>query len=355
MVVEWPKTDLPAGCPAPTRTFFVDRKAEAGGDGSFCTPFKTVQEAMGAIGAATTLAEFNDADLRAWRIVVAPGVYTENVAAPLRPDITLELVGAVIVGNLTMTFDFAPFTAGPMTQVKLKIVGADLRSAFQPNAGTQMSINGIDGNIEFIPSNAGSVLFIQLHLINTGVTGTPGAAATPPTGTGHIKTSSTPHTCQVFCENAMVKGDFFIPAGAAGTLYAANMDTSSSASFGGVRGQINLNVIRNVRFLRPVVVNSTHGRWFNTDFASGQAHDFTGSSGAIRADANSFNSYSDNIPTKGTETFTLIDTPRFLQILAADPTANAGNRARFWYNSIDRQVKAVADDGVGGFEYRILG
>jgi len=44
-----------------------------------------------------------------------------------------------------------------------------------------------------------------------------------------------------------------------------------------------------------------------------------------------------------------------LEILAADPTANAANLARIWYNSTDRQVKAVVDDGAGGYTVVILG
>ena len=297
------------GCPPAARTFYVDRTAAAGGDGSICKPFQTVQQAMDAIGAAATSAEFQDQNLRGWMVFVAPGVYTENVAVPLRPEITVALNNALIVGDLSMTFDWAPFSLqGPLQQVKLKIIGNDLRSAYQPNLNTQMPINGVDGNIVFNPSNGGSSLFIQLHLINTGVAGTPGAFADPPTGTGHVKTSSTPHSFQVFCENAIVKGDFYIPAGAAGTLYAANTDTSSSASFGGVLGAIVLNVLHNVRFLRPVDTSAgAGGRWFNVEFRAGQAHDFTGTAGTISADYNSFVSYFSNVPTKGAETFTILD------------------------------------------------
>jgi hypothetical protein len=44
-----------------------------------------------------------------------------------------------------------------------------------------------------------------------------------------------------------------------------------------------------------------------------------------------------------------------LETLGADPAANAANLARAWYNSTDRQVKAVVDDGAGGFTVVILG
>lgn len=335
------------GCPAAARTFYVDRTAAAGGDGSVCKPFQTVQQAMNAIGPAATSASFQDQNLRGWMVFVAPGVYTENVAVPLRPEITVVLNNAVIVGDVSMTFDWAPFSLqGPLQQIKLKIVGNDLRSAFQTNLNTQMPIDGIDGNIVFAPSNGGSSLFIQLHLINTGVTGVPGTFADPPTGTGHIKTSATAHSCQVFCENAIVKGDFYVPAGAAGTLYIANSDSSSSASFGGVIGAVVLNVLRNVRFLRPVDTSSgAGGRWFNVEFRSGQAHDFTGTAGTISADYNSFVSYFNNVPTKGGETFTILDV--LAGSTANRPTTRVQRGAMYYDTTLSRPIWREPASGTG--------
>jgi hypothetical protein len=314
------------------------------------TGYTTIQAALDAIGDAVDDAEFNN-DLKSRYIIeVYPGVYTENLSIPTRQIIQIRLHSAKIVGNVTWSLD-GTVMDGAIQQAKLLIIGDDLRNAY--NLASQPISDAVVGDVEInVIGGVGSLNFAQLHIINAGVTGD--IHGTKPVG-------GIDFTLQLFCENAIVgnsgagaKG-FVCDAGVAGTLYASNMDTSSSFSFGKVNGQVNLNVLRNVRFRGPVDVNSTHGRWFNVEFGSGLAHDFTGSSGTIVADSNSFNSYSDNVPTKGAEIFNLIDISRFIQILAADPAATAVNRARVWYNSTDRQFKGVIDDGVGGFTIVILG
>jgi hypothetical protein len=46
---------------------------------------------------------------------------------------------------------------------------------------------------------------------------------------------------------------------------------------------------------------------------------------------------------------------RKFEILDVDPTADADNYGRFWYNSVDKQAKIIVDDGLGGFKKVILG
>lgn len=290
------------GCPPLSRTFCVDRGAPAGGDGSACAPFQTIQEALDAIGDAVSDAEFNDNLTARVLVDVQPGVYVEDLAVPTRQLIILRLRGVKIIGNVDWSLD-GTVMDGAVQQAKLLVVGDDLRNAY--NLASQPVSDAIVGNVTVaVIGGVGSLNFAQLHVINAGVTGNV---------KGDLPAGGLAFSFQLFCENAIIGTSgagatgFECAVGIAGTLYAANSDTSSSFSFGKVSGQINLNAVRNVRFRGPVVVNSPHGRWFNVEFASGLAHNFTGSSGGASVDYVSFVSYFKNVPTKGAETFTILD------------------------------------------------
>lgn len=320
-----------------SRTFYVDgtNVSTSSPNGSIERPFTTIQAALDFIGPATTAAEFRDPTKFAWQLIIGPGQYIEDISIPIRADWTFVVNGVVIVGNVTFTCDWDIYRAtGEISQVKLKFVGGDLRSAFQPQSGppTQiMAINGISGNLVLVPkASAGPAqLFIQVHFINFGVTGTPGVSATPPTGTGHIMAlespdlGSTSYVTQVFFENALLTGDFFVGTSVAspslqGTLYAANTDTSSTASNGGCRGRISLNVLRSARFTRPCVITGVPGRWIDTEFAAN--NDFTGATGTCQSDYNSFQSFMTTTPTlTGAVVFTILD--RLSGTTAQRPTA----------------------------------
>lgn len=292
-------------------------------DGSIAHPFLTIQAALDGIGSAADRDEFQDPTLRAWKLVIGPGQYVEDLSIPVRADWTFEVNGVVIVGNVTMAFDWTVYGQSPVYigQIKLKFVGGDLRNAYVPqtNEGPPiaqiMPVNGISGNVIIDPTmGLGFSLVFQLHFINYGVCGSPGPSSNPPTGTGHIMAiggTGGNYTTQLFLEDAILQGDFYIGGAInnAGTLYASNTDTSSSASNGGVRGRAILNVLRNVVFTRPVVTTfNTQGRWFAVAFAAVDvANDFSGSTGTILADYNSFVSYFTNVGTKGSNDFTIFD------------------------------------------------
>lgn len=332
-----------------SRTLYVDGSSTVPGtpDGSVAHPFLLIQDALDAVGPAADRAAFNDATLRAWKLVIEPGQYVEDLFIPIRADWTFEVNGVVILGTVTYTFDWSQYgTASPtalLQQLKLKFVGGDLRSAFQAQTGPtpQMPINGISGNLIVRPINtSGLTAVFQVHLINFGVTGTPTGVGA---GTGHIILDGNTSTLQLFADNAIVTGDFYMtPIGVGvlqGTLYLSNSDTSGTASFGGTFGRVALNVLRNVRFTRVVSTSGVPGRWTNVVFAN-VANDFTGAVGACAADNNSFNSFFVNVPTKGGVTFTMID--NIQGSTAQRPTtqlaAASTNGVMYWDSTLARPI-----------------
>ena len=318
-------------------------------DGSIAHPFLTIQAALDDIGPAVDFDDFNDAFNRSWKVVVEPGQYIEDLSIPIRADWTFEVNGVVIVGDVLMTYVWSDYNTQPatgLTQVKVKFVGGDLRGAFQvqgPSPPQIMAINGISGNLIFRPtSNQGLSTFIQCNLINFGVTGTPGG--TPGSGTGNVIADGTvTYALQLFMSNAILTGDFYMTPGSIlpiqGTLYASNTDTSSTASNGGTFGAVILNVLRNVRFTRPVVASGVHSRWTNVEFAA-VANDFTGSTGTALVDYNSFRSYFVNVPVKGANLFQIIDN---LQGSTANRptailTATTNNGVMYWDTTLVRPI-----------------
>lgn len=268
------------------------------GDGSLAKPYLTIQKAADIIGAASNSTEFNDPALRFYRVNVGPGVYTENVLFGTRPHIILDLSSALIIGNVTQQYNQGGTFGGTFQSTHLSIIGSNLRSYTAPTSPRL----GVEGEVILESIGGGSSLFMLLSLIQTGITSN--IRKRLGSGGGQF-------TGQVFIDSTNVGGQVINESGSGSTtLYAANSDTSSSQSLGGASGVVNLYVIRNVRFVGPVVVNSAHGRWFNVEFEAGHAHNFTGSSGTISADANSYGSYFENVPTKGSETFNLLDRAR---------------------------------------------
>ncbi len=282
-------------------------------DGSFSAPFLTIQKAADFIGSASNSSEFNDSSLRFFRVNVGPGVYTENVTFGTRPHIVLDLGDALVVGDITAQYDQGGTFGGTFQATHLSILGSNLRSY---TASTIPRL-GVEGQVILESIGSGSSLFMLLSLINTGVSSNIRKRLGSGGGT---------FTGQVFIDSTNVGGSVINEVGSGSTtLYAANSDTSSTQAIGGVSGAVNLNSIRNVRFNGAVVVNSAHGRWFNVEFKSGQAHDFTGSSGAISVDANSYASYFNNVPTKGSETFTFLDEARGIKTAVTATNYSAGS------------------------------
>ena len=293
----------PTFVPQVTRSVYADvnRTDSYTADGSITKPFKTLQAALDFIGAATSVADFNDAAKFGYQVMVAPGIYTETLTVPMRPSITMELVGVKIVGNVTWNFD-ATWLTGALTHPELTFRGSNLRSAYNTD-GHPLS-GAIVGNL-IVTQTAGSsgsgARGPILMFIAAGVTGNV-TFNTSGSGTGYKS-----FTQVIDC---MIAGTLSAQVSPSVTnlLYCRNADTSGTWAMGAISGQVSLYVLDNVRFDGAVVpVSSNGGRWFNVTFSSGFAHDFTSYSGAITADANSYGSFQTNVTNKGTGVFTLAD------------------------------------------------
>lgn len=275
-----------------TNQVFVDKTGNDGtcAMGRIDLPCLTVNQAFTLVGSATSAADMDDATMRFYRVNVGPGVYTENVAVGIRPQIILDLNSAVIVGDMTVTFDQSiPFGATNSTP-RLILKGGTVR----PRSGSYAT-NGIVGNLQ-IDSSVGSSLIYHLELDRIALNGN--LTKNPGVGNGF--------TLGLFIYDSMVSGTISDVVAGSTTLYASNVDTSSSNGLGAITGVVNLNVIRNVRFLGIVDTSGGAGRWFNVDFAA-VAHDFTGSTSTVYADANSIRSFTANVPTPGGITFNPAD------------------------------------------------
>jgi hypothetical protein len=267
---------------------------DTAGNGSIRRPYLTIQQAATVIGAAASNADFNDASLRYYRINVGPGVYTESVTFGTRPQILLNLDSANIVGNVTVQFDQGAISGAGLQSPHFIIKGVTARGV----AGG-LPTQGITGNVVYESVGSGSSLVAILEHIGIAIQG----GITQQLGAG-----GGTFTLTHFIRDSIVTGTIANNAGGGShTLYINNADDSSSNAIGAINGVINLNILSNVRLNGIVDVSgSQSGRWFDVTFAA-VAHDFTGATGTISADANSYSSYFVNVPTKGSETFTLLD------------------------------------------------
>jgi len=289
-------------------TYYVAKHGnDTTGDGTIAKPFLTISKAALAIGAATNSTELNDPTQRFYRVIVGSGVYTESVTFGSRPLIDLDLSNALIIGDVKQQYDQGGTFGGTFNATKLNIHGNDLRGLHSATTNPRC---GIQGNVILETIGTGSSLFMLCSLINIGVSGD----LKSQNGGGGVTTA------QFFLSNCNVLGKVIAGAGAGQiTLYASQSDTSSSSALGGVTGNVNLHVLRNIRFTGAVVTSTVVANeiWSNVRFASGAGNNFTGATASIRADANSFASYFNNVETKGSETFTLIDEARGVKASAS--------------------------------------
>jgi hypothetical protein len=335
--------------------------------GSINAPKATIQGAATAIGAASSTSVYND-PTQAYYYVKCIGTFTESPTFGTRPHIVLDMTDAVMVGNLTLDFDQSILGSGALSNAKFVITGSDLRSAY---SGAGIPLTGISGNVTVQSITAGGSLTHQLHLINSGITGNYYAYCNAPANAspftalvlmenafvvGTINTlvsygfavSSANATAGATYTNngqtftvldtivagtelqttgtgaptssgtltlASGTGDATITFSGVSTLstvkaelYASNVDTSGSHAIGGMNGSVAPYHLRNVLFTGPIVTNfGASGSWTDVQFFAG-ANNFTGASATVAMDANSFNSWSVNVPSKGSITATLIDT-----------------------------------------------
>lgn len=291
-----------------TNIFYVDSTtgSDVDGNGSIGKPFATIQKAATEIGAAASNAEFNDATARYYVVKVSPGVYAESPTFGTRPYIQLDLDSAQIVGNLTIQFDQGGISGAGLQSPHFVINGKTVRGL----AGG-VAVIGVTGDVIYESIGGGSSLVAQLEVFRCAIQGDIIQQLGGGGGT---------FTLTNFVSSAIVSGTIQNNSGAGShTLYVDNCDDSSSNSIGAVNGVVNLNVLSNARFTGIVDISgSQSGAWRDVRFAS-VANDFTGCTGTISMDANSYQSYFANVPTKGAEVASLVDNSRGVAYSPANP------------------------------------
>lgn len=263
-------------------------------DGSIGDPFATIQAALTDLDAANVTDYDNNPRVQ---VILAPGEYTENLTIPRRKYVEIVLNGSVITGNVTWNINGSFFS--DTHQQKLVFRGSDIRSMY---TGVDIPLVGVDGDIT-VNGTLLSGCTPQIHLTQSGVSGDITFDSTDVGG----------YNSQVFVSEGFINGDVIVvPAkGIANGFYAKNCDTSASMAIGGFSGRVTLAILTNTRILRAAVVSGTGGgRWINAEFASGPAHDFTGYAGTVTSDSVTYNSWFNNVPTKGTVVPVLVDAAR---------------------------------------------
>ena len=283
-----------------TNEFYVDKNGnDTTGTGSKLRPFQTVQRAVNAVGSATSTADYEDPAKRFWAIRIMNGVYTENVTVGTRMIIVFDFNSAQLVGNVTINFDKGIAALATTRQPKYVFKDSDLRPSF---TGAGIPLSGVNGNINWNWINGGSSVIAQVHLIHTGVSGNISTAlGSGGTGNGVL---------QVIGTESYITGQVQITTGSGSGQVLFDSMGDDSVGLGGATGACRLLMLRNVRFSGVVNVSGSqaNSQWYNTSFVTGSS--MSGSSGLISADSNSYESYFNNVTTKGSETFTFIDNAR---------------------------------------------
>ena len=304
------KTYIDALVVPSTNEFFVAKNGnDTTGNGSKAKPFLTIQAAATAVGTAANSADYEATAKRFWAIRIGNGVYTENVTIGTRMVVVFDFSSAQLVGNVIVNFDKGIAAGATTRQPKYIFKDSDLRPSF---TGSNLPLSGVNGNVNWNYTNGGSSVTCEIHLIHTGVSGNiVTALGTGGTGNGVL---------QVFAVESYITGQVQITSGTgSGSLFFDSMG-DDTAGLGGATGNCKLQMLRNVRFSGPVSVSANHGgaQWYNVSFAASSS--FTGSSGSISSDSNSYASYFTNASTKGSETFVFLDDVKSIAYTPTTPT-----------------------------------
>ena len=295
-----------------TNLYIVDAANgnDATGTGSYNSPYKTLQKAANAVGTATSNAIFNDPSQSFYNVKLFGATTELNVTFGVRPHIVLDMSSGVLNGDLTLQFNQTAISGPNNQQPRFTIQGSDLRPAYLSIFG----FSGINGNVNYIILGVQSSSIYQVDLINTGVTGN--FITTGTSGGGGAPVG-------LFCTGCQIGGKIISGFTSAPiTFYGNNADTSGGFSIGGASGVVQLYQLHNVRFTGTVVVSSVYSgaRWFDVQFLSSFAHNFSASSGSISMDANTFDSWNTNVPVKGPITTLLLDNADGVNYVSTNPT-----------------------------------
>jgi hypothetical protein len=271
------------------------------GNGSATKPFKTINKGCAAIGDASSAGDFNNPATNAWMLILATGVYNENVVLPVRQVIQIGVEAVTINGNITQSVDPAKYYGGLINETKIILKGLDL-----DGAGPLVPPSIINGNIE-LNSSGGIVMSVQAMycLINGNVV---------------FNSQGDPFEGKVCLEGTDVSGNIQANGGPV-SLYAVNAANLPPNTINGVNGNVGLLQLSNVEFDGPVVTSSQlGGHWTGVIFDPILAHDFSQAGGIVICDTNSANSFTANIQLKGQVQIRLADNAEVIFYTPLRPT-----------------------------------
>ena len=140
-------------------------------DGTILRPYTNIQAALNACGDAANTNVWRDPSQRYYRVSVAPGRYVGDLTIPWRPHVSLDLMGAVIVGNVTRRIPDWPINYSEMISA-LVIRGDSLCPASMEGLHY---VVGVQGNVVMSQQSpiyhSGPGMFYALHILNAGVSG----------------------------------------------------------------------------------------------------------------------------------------------------------------------------------------
>ncbi len=274
--------------------YVAENGSDVSGDGNVGSPFATIQTALNSIGDAANTTEYEDENINRRVVKIGPGKYVENLTIPQRNIIVLDLEAAVIEGNITYNVNSS--LGGSSHPATLILQGDTLRGA---HTSTSVPIVGVDGNV-IITSTGTSIVQIMTFMIGIK---------------GEVQIGGTGGSKQLYTNNTNIIGGIVATGTCRIDLYSEKSDTSSSSSIGGVeqsggtQADVRFKIIKNIRFTGAVKITGSGSNFLcrDTEFVSGHAHDLTGNTFEMNMDANSYRSYFDNVPSKGSETYIFAD------------------------------------------------
>lgn len=242
----------------------------AADDANLTTPFLTLTGAFAAMGSAATAVEFNVVSDRYYRILVAPGVYNESPAVPVRPFIELDISSALIVGDLTQTFP-AGWANGALKGSVLRIVGGGLVNSTGP-IPNPIANTGIVGNVGIV----GNANTNRLVLVGTSVS-----------GDVQVSTSGPAFNAELWAQGSEIGS---LTAGAGVDLQARLWGSDAvGMNVGAVTGPVSLARLAGVRFTTVITPEGAGGDWSDVSFAAGS--DFTNYTGNVLGDPATWTSF----------------------------------------------------------------
>lgn len=263
-----------------TNIFYVDLVIgnDSTGNGSIQRPYKTVQKALDIIGPAADNTDWQAVGKQSFIILPSPGNYIEDLVFPFRPYLRVMVDGVSLTGNHTMQIG-DQMNGGGIISPQLVFASEGVREIW-PDSGVVVN-HGIVGNLT-VTSASTTSNFFQVNYDHSGITGSTSLQGSYSGG-------------QVRFDSALCGGKTIGPlSGGSGiTVWArgamSNPDFGDVHGVGGLSGNASFGVLNNVLISNDCdATSSLPNQWYGVRFLAGKTYDFSGHSGIVSMDANTF-------------------------------------------------------------------